>query len=132
MNDLSPIANLALVADNKLKAKFLYWMGWKIVDIAQAIDEKERTVHAWKTREEWDKEKPENRIEDSLVIRLMTLILKNKKTSGDSKEIDLLMRQYERFARIERYREGGAETDLNPNLRKRNEAPRKKRSQYVF
>lgn len=126
MNDLSPIANLALVADNKLKAKFLYWLGWKIVDIAQAIDEKERTVHAWKTREEWEKEKPENRIEDSLVIRLMTLILKNKKTSGDSKEIDLLMRQYERFARIERYREGGAETDLNPNLRKRNEAPRKK------
>ncbi|MBF7683874.1 terminase [Acinetobacter sp. B5B] len=130
MNDLSPIANLALVADNKLKAKFLYWLGWKIVDIAQAIDEKERTVQAWKTREEWEKEKPENRIEDALVIRLMTLILKNKKTSGDSKEIDLLMRQYERFARVEKFRNGGGESDLNPNLRKRNEAPRKKEANH--
>ncbi|MBF7687754.1 terminase large subunit domain-containing protein [Acinetobacter rathckeae] len=130
MNDLSPIANLALVADNKLKAKFLYWLGWKIVDIAQALDEKERTVQAWKTRDEWEKEKPENRIEDALVIRLMTLILKNKKTSGDSKEIDLLMRQYERFARVEKFRNGGGESDLNPNLRKRNEAPRKKEANH--
>lgn len=127
MNDLSPIANLALILDNKLKAKFLYWLGWKIVDIAQAMDEKERTVQAWKTREEWDKEKPENRIEEALVVKLMTLILKNKKTSGDAKEIDLLMRQYERFARIEKYRDGGGEADLNPNIRKRHEAPRKKK-----
>ncbi|WP_269915402.1 terminase large subunit domain-containing protein [Acinetobacter sp. HY1485] len=119
MNDLSPIANLSLILDNRLKAKFLYWLGWKVVDIAEATGEKERTISSWKTREKWEEEKPENRIEEALVIKLATLILKNKKTSGDLKEIDLLMRQYERFARIEKYREGGSESDLNPNLQQR-------------
>lgn len=119
MNDLSPIANLSLILDNRLKAKFLYWLGWKITDIADATGEKERTISAWKAREKWEEEKPENRIEEALVIKLTTLILKNKKTSGDIKEIDLLMRQYERFARIEKYRSGGAESDLNPNLQQR-------------
>ena len=79
MNDLSPIANLHLIMDNKLKGKFLYWLGWKIVDIAEVLEEKERTVQAWKTRDEWEKEKPENRVECALTVRLMQLILKNKK-----------------------------------------------------
>jgi len=126
MNDLSPIANLHLIMDNKLKAKFLYWLGWKIVDIAEVLNENERTVQAWKTREDWEKEKPENRVENALTVRLMVLILKNKKTSGDIKEIDMLMRQYKEFARIEKYRNDGSEADLNPEIRKRNSAPRKK------
>lgn len=126
MNDLSPIANLHLIMDNKLKGKFLYWLGWKIVDIAEVLEENERTVQAWKTREEWEKEKPENRVENALTVRLMTLILKNKKTSGDIKEIDMLMRAYKEFARIEKYRLDGNEADLNPEIRKRNTAPRKK------
>lgn len=125
MNDLSPIASLHLIMDNKLKAKFLYWLGWKIVDIAEVLNENERTVQAWKKREDWEKEKPENRVENALSVRLMTLILKNKKTSGDIKEIDVLMRAYKEFARIEKYRLDGNEADLNPNIRRRNEAPKK-------
>lgn len=130
MNDLSPIANLSLVLDNRLKAKFLYWLGWKVVDIAEATEEKERTVSAWKAREKWEEEKPENRIEEALVIKITTLILKNKKTSGDIKELDLLMRQYERFARIEKYREGGSESDLNPNLQQRNIKKKQKSNHF--
>ena len=60
MNDLSPIANLHLIMDNKLKAKFLYWLGWKIVDIAEVLNENERTVQAWKTRDDWEKERMES------------------------------------------------------------------------
>lgn len=130
MNDLSPIANLSLVLDNRLKAKFLFWLGWKVVDIAEATGEKERTISAWKAREKWEEEKPENRVEEALVIKLTTLILKSKKTSGDIKEIDLLMRQYERFARIEKYREGGSESDLNPKLHDR--ATKKKEKSNHF
>lgn len=130
MNDFSPIANLSLVLDNRLKAKFLYWLGWKVVDIAEATGEKERTVSAWKAREKWEEEKPENRIEEALVIKITTLILKNKKTSGDIKELDLLMRQYERFARIEKYREGGSESDLNPNLQQRNIKKKQKSNHF--
>ena len=70
------------------------------------------------------KEKPENRVESALTVRLMTLILKIK-TSGDIKEIDMLMRAYKEFARIEKYRLDGSEADLNPEIRKRNTAPRK-------
>ncbi|SQC70976.1 terminase, ATPase subunit, gpP-related protein [Pseudomonas aeruginosa] len=44
---------------------------------------------------------------------------------GDYKEIDLLHRQLERQARIQRYQGGGTETDLNPELAKRNEGPKR-------
>ncbi|SQC66065.1 terminase, ATPase subunit [Pseudomonas aeruginosa] len=54
------------------------------------------------------------------------MILKDGKTGGDYKEIDLLHRQLERQARIQRYQGGGTETDLNPELAKRNEGPKRK------
>ncbi len=38
----------------------------------------------------------------------------------------MLMRAYKEFARIERSRKDGTEADLNPEIRKRNTAPRKK------
>lgn len=127
MNELSQLANLELILDNKLKAKFLFWLGWKIVDIAEALDENERTVQAWKTREEWEKTRSESRVEEALTVRLMTLTLKNKKSSGDYKELGELFKNYKEFARIERYKEGGNEADLNPNIAKRNAAPKKKK-----
>lgn len=55
MNEFSQLANVNLFLDNRLKAKFLYWCGWKITDIAEVLDEKERTIQAWKTRDEWEK-----------------------------------------------------------------------------
>ena len=57
---------------------------------------------------------------------MVQLILKDGKTGGDYKEIDLLHRQLERQARIQRYQGGGTETDLNPELAKRNEGPKRK------
>lgn len=62
----------------------------------------------------------------ALEARLVQLILKDGKTGGDYKEIDLLHRQLERQARIQRYQGGGTETDLNPELAKRNEGPKRK------
>ena len=55
MNEFSQLANVNLFLDNRLKAKFLYWCGWKITEIAEVLDEKERTVQAWKTRDDWEK-----------------------------------------------------------------------------
>ncbi|MBV5559455.1 terminase, partial [Pseudomonas aeruginosa] len=66
------------------------------------------------------------RIGGALEARLVQLILKDGKTGGDYKEIDLLHRQLERQARIQRYQGGGTETDLNPELAKRNEGPKRK------
>lgn len=111
--------------DKRLLAKFLYWMGWRISSIADYIDEPDKNVHAWKTRDEWDKDAPAGRVGEALTAQLIKLIILEKKTPGDYKEIDLLMRQLERMARIEKYSDGGNETDLNPKLKNRNAGPRK-------
>ncbi|WP_407518073.1 terminase large subunit domain-containing protein [Acinetobacter baumannii] len=111
--------------DKRLLAKFLYWMGWRISSIADYIDEPDKNVHAWKTRDEWDKDAPASRVGEALTAQLIKLIILEKKTPGDYKEIDLLMRQLERMARIDKFADGGNETDLNPKLKNRNAGPRK-------
>lgn len=126
MNDLTLLTNLDLVVDNRTKAKFLYWLGWRISDIAEVLQENDKTVQAWKTRDEWDKTKPENRVEQALTVRLIMLTLKNKKNSGDYKEIAELFKSYKEFARIENYKSTGKASDLNPNLKKRSSNKDKK------
>ena len=113
------------VRDNRRQAKFLYWMGWRVCDIADFLGEKEKTLHSWRARDSWDRADSVERIGGALEARLVQLILKDGKTGGDFKEIDLLHRQLERQARIQRYQSGGNETDLNPNIAKRNEGPKK-------
>lgn len=118
--------------DSRRQAKFLYWMGWRITEIAEHLGEKEKTVHSWKSRDDWDRADNVERIGGALEARLVQLILKDGKSGGDFKEIDLLHRQLERQARIQRYQGGGTETELNPNLAKRNEGPKRapKRNEF--
>ena len=113
------------IRDNRRQAKFLYWTGWRITDIADFLGEPEKTVHSWKGRDEWDRADTVERIGGALEARLVQLLLKDPKTGSDFKEIDLLHRQLERQARIQRYQGGGTETDLNPNIAARNEGPKK-------
>jgi len=126
-------AELPAQRDNRRQAKFLYWTGWRITDIADYLGEKEKTVHSWKARDEWDRADNVERIGGALEARLVQLILKDGKTGGDFKEIDLLHRQLERQARIERFKGGGTEAELNPNLDKRNAGPKKapKRNEFA-
>ncbi|HHP0322860.1 terminase large subunit domain-containing protein [Acinetobacter baumannii] len=124
--------NTPLTFDNRLLAKFLYWMGWRISSIAEYLKEKDKNVHAWKTRDEWDEQAPEGRVAQALEAQLVKLIILEKKTPGDFKEIDLLMRQLERMAKINKYNNGGNETDLNPNLKNRNAGPRKPTARNVL
>lgn len=114
-----------LPTDPRRHAKHLYWQGFRICEIAELVDEKEKTLHSWKTRDEWDRATPLERIQAATEARLVQLILKDPKSGADYKEIDLLGRQLERQARIQRYQDGGTETDLNPELAKRNEGPKK-------
>jgi uncharacterized protein YjcR len=118
--------------DNRRQAKFLYWTGWRITEIAEHIGEKEKTVHSWKARDEWDRASNVERIGGALEARLVQLILKDGKSSGDFKEIDLLHRQLERQARIERFQGGGTEAELNPKLDNRNSGPKKKAKRNEF
>ncbi|MDH0894706.1 MULTISPECIES: terminase ATPase subunit family protein [unclassified Pseudomonas] len=118
--------------DNRRQAKFLYWTGWRITEIADHLGEKEKTVHSWKARDEWDRADNVERIGGALEARLVQLILKDCKTGGDFKEIDLLHRQLERQARIQRFQGGGTEAELNPNIERRNSGPKQapKRNEF--
>lgn len=113
--------------DDRRQAKFLYWMGWRLVDIASHLALPRSTIDSWKARDGWEDAPAITRVEASLEARLMRLILKEDKTGGDYKEVDLLGRQIERLARVRRYDQpGGHEGDLNLNIANRNSGPRKK------
>src|SRR5690554_5647666 len=114
--------------DNRRMAKFVYWIGWRAVDIADYLELSINTVNSWNRRDEWDKAGPLERIEGATEARLVQLIIKDKKTGGDYKEIDLLHRQLERQARIKKYQGGGNERDLNPNIDARIEASKEARA----
>ncbi len=68
-----------LPMDTRRQAKFLYWMGWRVTEIAQAIGENTKTVHSWKSRDEWDRADNVERIGGALEARLVVLIMKPEK-----------------------------------------------------
>src|SRR5574338_545767 len=76
--------------------------------------------------------RPLGRVEAGLEMRLQVLIAKEKKEGIDFKEIDLLMRQQERAARVRKYSAGGNEADLNPKVENRNKGPKRKAEKNVF
>lgn len=112
--------------DNRRQAKFLYWQGWSITSIAEHLEERRSTVGSWKSRDGWDKAPVIERIEGAAEARLTQLILKPQKTGQDFKEIDLIGRQMERYARVRKYLGGGNEADLNPNIATRNDKPKRR------
>ncbi|SOD25291.1 Uncharacterized protein YjcR [Variovorax sp. YR752] len=134
MDSCSDVAETpdAPVVEQRRAARHLYWQGWRISSIAEHLGIPRTTVHGWKDAEEWDKAQPIQRVEGALEARLVQLIGKEAKTSGDFKEIDLLGRQIERIARVNRYEKTGKEADLNPEIEKRNAGPKKKPQRNHF
>lgn len=113
--------------DVRRQAKFLYWMCWRVTDIAEFLGQPVQTVASWKSRDEWDKATPLERMQAATEARYVGLVLKDQKTGGDMKEIDLLGRQALTLARIDRYQEpDGHEGHLNPKVANRNARPKKK------
>lgn len=112
--------------DRRRIARSLYWQGWRVSSIANYLGESRSTVNSWKDRDGWADAPVIERIENSLEARMIQLIGKDVKTGGDYKEIDLLGRQVERLARVRKYEGSGKESDLNPNLERRNATPKRK------
>ncbi|WP_421081861.1 terminase ATPase subunit family protein [Serratia fonticola] len=121
-----------LLSDPRRQASLLYWQGFSVKQIAEMLNQKAPTVQSWKQREKWDAIAPISRVEASLEARIIQLILKGKKEGSDYKEIDLLGRQIERLARVNRYMTTGNEVDLNPNVANRNKSERKKPKKNYF
>lgn len=104
---------------------FLFFQGYSLRDIAELLQTPEGTVSTWKKRDGWDDIKPIDRVDFALEARLCQLIAKEMKTGSDFKEIDVLGRQLERVARVNKYSNGGNEADLNPKVANRNKGPKK-------
>lgn len=100
-------------------ARSLYWRGWALQQIADDLGLKYSTLASWKRRDGWDQTPWHDRMADAVDARFCMLVAKENKTGSDLKEIDLLGREAERMARVQRYAGGGSETDLNPKLAKR-------------
>ncbi|WIJ42571.1 terminase ATPase subunit family protein [Aeromonas veronii] len=107
------------------QAMHLFFQGYSLRAIAELLQTPEGTVSTWKKRDGWDDIKPIDRVDFALEARLCQLIAKEQKSGGDFKEIDLLGRQLERVARVNRYSNGGNEADLNPKVANRNKGPKK-------
>lgn len=103
----------------------LYFQGYKIRAIAELLATPEGTVGTWKSRDGWDDIKPIDRVDFAIEARMCQLIAKEVKSGGDFKEIDLLGRQLERIARVNKYSSGGNEVDLNPKVANRNKGQKK-------
>lgn len=100
--------------------------------IAAHLGESRTTVSSWKARDKWDETPVIDRVEQAIESRLVQLVVKDNKTGGDIKEIDLLGRQIERMARVRRYNNGGTEADLNPAIESRNAGPKKRAARNEF
>ncbi|WGL99701.1 terminase ATPase subunit family protein [Arsenophonus sp. aPb] len=119
-------------SDPRQKAMHLYFNGYRVAHIAETLGESLTTIYSWKQRDKWDEKTPFERVELSVEARLCTLISKENKDGKDFKEIDLLYRQLERHARINKYQQSGNEVDLNPKLANRNKGQRRPPEKNVF
>lgn len=100
-------------ASQRYQARRMYWQGYTVAEICRELQVPEGTAYSWKARERWDECPVSQRINEALDARLIQLLAKNNKSNGDYKEIDQLMKQVERLAKIERYGVSGKPSHLN-------------------
>lgn len=97
-------------------ARHLCWLGWTEAQMSERVGVPVRMIRKWRKLEGWDDERPIGKVEAALETRLSMLILKEQKTGGDYKEIDLLGRQIERLARVRNYEQTGKPSELNDKM----------------
>lgn len=125
MNDITVLPSYQSL-DPREQGRLLFAQGVQITDIAKQLNVARSTVESWKQRDHWKRADIFDDVTMGLRARLLLLIGKDSKSNADYKEMDALMRQLERTAKIERYRKGGTEADLNPKIANRNKGERKK------
>ncbi len=114
--------------DARRRAKHLYWAGYTLEQVAETLELNDATVRSWKSRDAWDDASPLERMEGVTEAEYCRLVLKEDKSGRDVRDIDLLAREAERFARVRRYEApGGHEGDLNPKVANRNKGPKKEK-----
>ncbi|WP_375592345.1 terminase ATPase subunit family protein [Chitiniphilus eburneus] len=118
--------------DPRRRARDLYWTGLRVARIAEMLGIKPQTIHSWKYRDGWDEVSPVERVSAVTEARYIQLVNMPKKGNGEYKEMDALLRAMERTARVTKYQGSGKEADLNPNIERRNAAPKRKPERNVI
>ena len=131
MTDTAPNPTPTLI-EKREQARLLYAQGLGVTQIARQLDEKRATVASWKKRDGWVRADIFSDVELAMKARLLSLISLDKKGNGEYKEIDELMRQLERIAKIQKYNDTGNGGDLNPKLRERYKSDRKEKVKNLF
>lgn len=111
----------------KQHGRILFAMGMTVSEIAKQLQENRSTVESWKQREAWEKADLFDDVTLGLKVRYLSLTFMENKSNANYKEMDFIGVQFERWARIERYRAGGNQADLNPKLENRNDKPKKRK-----
>lgn len=125
MNTTSPITFDQL--NPRQHGRILFAMGMSVSEISKHLEENRSTVESWKQRDGWEKADLFDDVTLGLKVRYMALTFMDGKSNANYKEMDFIGGQFERWARIERYREGGNQADLNPKLENRNDKPKKRK-----
>jgi uncharacterized protein YjcR len=113
--------------------RLYYWSGWPVLDIAREFGKPRTTVDSWRVRDGWDKTPVMQRVEQVAEFKYMRLLLKDRPSAGDFKEIDFIGRQLERMARVTKYLGAdGHEGHLNPNVENRNKGEKKRKPANLF
>lgn len=118
--------NLFSTMTPRQQGRILFAQGLSVAEISRHLNENQSTVQSWKQRDGWEKADIFDDVTLGLRARFLSLIFADNKSNANYKEMDFLMRMLEKSAKIERYRNGGNESDLNENLKKRNAGERKK------
>ncbi|MGY0794299.1 terminase large subunit domain-containing protein [Azospirillum argentinense] len=113
-------------SEPRVEARNLYWQGHAVADIARRLDVPYGTVDAWKRRDGWDDAPIVARVDAHVEMRLMQLIALPVKSDRDLAEIEQISKVLERTARIKAFEASRKESDLNPNIDKRNAGKKKK------
>lgn len=125
--NISQQQNMTNLATKREQARLLYSQGLDVSQIAREIDTPRPTVASWKKRDGWVRADIFADVNMAFKARLLSLIGMEKKGNGEYKEIDEMMRQLERIAKINKYNETGNGGDLNPKLRERYKKDRKEK-----
>jgi uncharacterized protein YjcR len=119
--------------DQRRLCRLYYWTGWDVTSLSREFGIPRSTIESWKSRDKWDSSPVLSRLEQCTEMAYMRLLLKEKKTAHDFKEMDLLGRQLERMARVNRYlAPGGHEGHLNPKIEARNAGEKKRKAANLF
>ena len=111
----------------KQHGRILFAMGMTVTEIAKQLQENRSTVESWKQRDGWEKADLFDDVTLGLKVRYLSLTFMENKSNANYKEMDFIGVQFERWARIERYRAGGNQAVLNPKLENRNDKPKKRK-----